>query len=174
MKDATAQCERTETPHSPHFYWSAAQMLFLALTVALAACSAVPSQEAFEAERQALMDTDREFARESAANGAEGWAGFFLEDGTMFPDEGVVRGRDDIRDIMEQVFVQGGPLLTWQPDVAHVSAGLDLGYTIGKWQFVAGTDSVISSGNYLTVWSKDDDGSWKVAVDIGNDDPSND
>ena len=150
------------------------QRVFLVLMVVLGACNAVPSQEAIEAERLALLDVDREFARESAANGAQGWASFFLEDAIMFPNEGIVRGRDDIRDVMEQVFVPGGPLLTWQPEAAQVSAGLDLGYTIGKWQFMAGTDSVISSGNYLTVWSKDDDGSWKVAIDIGNDDPSND
>lgn len=174
MKDSTAERKRTGARHSLHSRSSAAKMLFLALTVALTDCNTAPSQTAIEAERLALLDVDREFARASAANGAHGWASFFLADAIMFPNEGIVRGRDDIRDFMEQVFVPGGPLLTWQPETAQVSASLDLGYTMGKWQFAAGSDSVISSGNYLTVWSKDDDGSWKVAVDIGNDDPSND
>ncbi|MCH9014737.1 MAG: hypothetical protein IH877_03485, partial [Gemmatimonadetes bacterium] len=110
MKDSAAQRESTGTRHSLHSRSSAAKMLFLALTVVLTACNTVPSQEAIEAERLALLDVDREFARESAANGAQGWASFFLADAIMFPNEGIVRGRDDIRDVMEQVFVPDGPL----------------------------------------------------------------
>jgi ketosteroid isomerase-like protein len=48
-----------------------------------------------------------------------------------------------------------------------------VGYTIGRWESVtstAGRDSVRARGNYVTIWQKQRDGSWKVAVDIGNDD----
>jgi ketosteroid isomerase-like protein len=50
------------------------------------------------------------------------------------------------------------------------STSADLGYTIGKWQVRsrAHPDSVFSHGNYVTIWRKQPDGSWKAAVDIGN------
>ncbi len=60
----------------------------------------------------------------------------------------------------------------YEPGEAFVSESGDLGYTIGRWRTVTAgdPDSIVGSGNYLTVWRKDESGDWKVAADIGNSD----
>jgi len=61
--------------------------------------------------------------------------------------------------------------LTWSPVGADISASSDLGYTWGSYEFRAkGKDgsAKVEHGKYLTVWKKQADGNWKVAVDMGN------
>jgi uncharacterized protein (TIGR02246 family) len=124
-------------------------------------------------ERAALMRADEEFAKATAARGAEGWASFFADSGTMFPRKGVVVGRERIRSFMAPAFADSTHKLRWHPVGAVAARSGDVGYTIGRWESVtstAGRDSVQARGNYVTIWQKQRDGSWKVAVDIGNDD----
>lgn len=63
----------------------------------------------------------------------------------------------------------GPKTLTWEPVFADVSSSGDLGYTWGNWKFVQ-TDSVFY-GNYITIWRKQKDGSWKMTLDAGNGTP---
>jgi ketosteroid isomerase-like protein len=128
-----------------------------------------------DAERAALLDADRRFAEDTAARGADGWAATFLPDGVMFPPHGRVDGREAIRERMAAAFAPGRPKLRWEPGTAVLGASADLGYTLGRWKSVppssAGGDSILAEGNYVTIWKKDGDGAWQVAVDIGNSDP---
>jgi ketosteroid isomerase-like protein len=125
------------------------------------------------ADPQELMDADRAFYQATIEQGTDGWADYFAESGTMFPQTGMVQGRESIREAMAGAF-EGDTELRWDPTEAHVATSGDLGYTVGKWQFVGkaadGSDSTMSTGNYVTIWSREDGGSWKVAVDIGNED----
>ena len=63
-----------------------------------------------------------------------------------------------------------GDRFTWWPDTAVAAASGDLGYTLGSYAIVGegerSTDT-IARGHYVTVWQKQPDGSWKIAVDIG-------
>lgn len=56
------------------------------------------------------------------------------------------------------------------------AASGDLGCTIGRWASRAlgkdGRWTVQGRGNYVTIWRRERDGSWKVAVDVGNADPA--
>ena len=60
------------------------------------------------------------------------------------------------------------------PTSAEVSASGDLAYTIGRWEVLttddSGSENSGGTGNYVTIWRRQADGSWKVAVDIGNND----
>lgn len=62
--------------------------------------------------------------------------------------------------------------LTWQPTKAEIAKSGDLGYTYGKYYFTA-TDSVetTSTGYYVSVWKKQQDGSWKYVLDGGAEGP---
>ena len=128
-----------------------------------------------EAEKASLLQVDREFNDATASERLEGWVRFFAEDGTMFPQgRPPVRGHQAIRDLMGPVFAIEEFSLTWDPLEAEVSADGTLGYTHGTFESrFPGADGEISvtTGKYLTVWRKQGDGSWKVAADIGNDDP---
>jgi ketosteroid isomerase-like protein len=118
-----------------------------------------------------LMEADRAFCRDVQENGAEAWASWFAEDGVQFPASGRVEGRDAIRALMTPVFAPGAPALLWEPTDAVLTASGELGYTLGKWRLVAAEgDSVLGTGNYVTIWRRID-GEWKVVVDIGNSDP---
>jgi uncharacterized protein (TIGR02246 family) len=121
--------------------------------------------------REALMQADRDFDAVTAAKGADGWASFFAEDGRMYRANGeIVRGRAAIRALMAPLFGNPKNSLRWQPDSAEVAQSADLGYTTGTSKArVAGPDGKIAErdGKYVTIWRKQKDGSWKVALDIG-------
>jgi ketosteroid isomerase-like protein len=117
------------------------------------------------------MDADLAFADSTAARGGEGWAAWFEAGGRMYRERGYVDGRDAIRDLMVPAFADTTRALRWAPDTAVVAASGDIGYTLGHWESVLKTpsgDSVLGRGNYVTIWRRQSDGTWKAAVDIGN------
>lgn len=143
------------------------------LLLALFACD--PATE-MTAQREALMEADRAFNRDTQARGGDGWADWFAEDGVMYPQSGRVDGREAIRELMRPAFAPGNPRLIWEPEEAMVSASGDYGHTTGRWRAVStdvsGADSVRSRGYYLTVWKYVPLEGWRVATDMGNRDAS--
>lgn len=143
----------------------------IAIALAITACSpdSLSDLETIQREIGALRRADSLFYETTASHGAEGWAEFFLNDGIQFPRSGIVMGKEAIREFMTPVLGEGQPRLTWRPGFASVARSLDLGYTWGRWTLSASdSDSILAGGHYVTVWKKDDAGTWKVAVDIGN------
>jgi ketosteroid isomerase-like protein len=136
------------------------------LLIALATSSVLSAQSA----APKLMKADRDFAAAVAAHGVDAWVAAFAADGIQIDEAGVTQGSAAIRHLMTGALADPKVLLDWQPVSAVTSASADLGYTIGKWQVRsrAHPDSVFSHGNYVTIWRKQPDGSWKAAVDIGN------
>jgi ketosteroid isomerase-like protein len=123
------------------------------------------------AERESVMDTDRQFAGETLARGGDGWADFFAEDAIMFPASGKIAGQDSIRAFMTRAMTPEAPKLLWEPTSAVVASSGDLAYTLGRWKSVVdpeGEATVLAEGNYLTVWKKTAAGEWRVATDMGN------
>lgn len=59
--------------------------------------------------------------------------------------------------------------ISWSPVNAEVASSGDLGYSWGNWKFIA--KDTVYYGNYFTVWKKQADGNWKVALDGGNNTP---
>ena len=61
------------------------------------------------------------------------------------------------------------PLLAWQPAFAGMSVSGDLGFTTGPWEFKADRSDQTPSGygDFVTVWKKQADGTWKFVVDLG-------
>lgn len=57
----------------------------------------------------------------------------------------------------------------WSPVNAEVARSGELGYSWGNWKFIA--KDTVFYGNYFTVWKKQSDGNWKVALDGGNNTP---
>jgi ketosteroid isomerase-like protein len=58
--------------------------------------------------------------------------------------------------------------LNWHPSFADVAASGDLGYTYGPWTGHPNKKAPAEfGGHYITVWSKQSDGSWKIAIDAG-------
>lgn len=118
-----------------------------------------------------LLAADRRFAAEVAtAQGGERariWAGWFAPDGRQLVPAAVVTGPADILGLMEPAFADPGFSLLWDPDLA---AGADQwGWTSGRYVSTRPGPGgpVTREGRYLTVWQRQPDGGWKVAVDTG-------
>ena len=125
-------------------------------------------------EGEILIQTDREFALLSLESGAaEAFNQYLTDNALQLPaTRNPIQGRDNIYDNMKGN--QDKYTLDWSPQYAEVSNSGELGYTWGTYTltFTSETgEEQKSYGKYLNVWKKQMDGSWKVAVDMGNESP---
>lgn len=135
--------------------------------------SNVSAQDGLSADQKKLLDTDWEFSRTSVKRGAAAAFYLFLTNNAMQLPEGSlpIYGKKAIFDTM----MQGDYTLSWTPVKAEVAASGDLGWTWGKFVVIViqkDGSELTSFGKYLNIWKKQADGSWKVAVDMGNKSPS--
>ena len=118
-----------------------------------------------------LMEADRVFAETIGREGLSRWGSFFADDGAVIQEGvGEIRGVENIQANMDAgaAAVTG---FTWAPERASVSSGGDLGYTVGRFRTrILDPDGVEleRTGLYVSVWRRQEDGSWKVEMDLGN------
>lgn len=116
-----------------------------------------------------IMDADREFSIRSAEAGMKR---AFLE----FADDSAVLLRPNVLPIIGKEAIEqshmnlsdSGFTLTWMPVAGDISTSGDLGYTYGFYSMVIKSDSNVLKGTYLSIWKKQEDGSWKYVLDTGN------
>ena len=120
-----------------------------------------------------LRDLEAAFVKATAERGLDGFMSYFAEDASEVENGGeIVTGKANIRKSLEP----WGPdlSLTWTPVKAEMAASGDLGYTFGNYVLKSKDKdghAVAHYGKYATVWKKQKDGSWKVAMDMGNSSP---
>jgi ketosteroid isomerase-like protein len=129
-----------------------------------------------KAAERALMAADRAFADDTAERGIDGWVDAFADDGVELPEgEPLAEGREAVRAVMVRLLGDPTNKLRWEPDSASISASGDLGYTIGHAVVSkagpAGGELVLAKLKYVTVWKRQLDGKWRVAVEVGTADP---
>ncbi len=116
-----------------------------------------------DAAVRAVVQAERDFDRAVADRGVrDGFLAFLADDGIIFRP-GPVPGKPWYE---ARPAAQGR--LTWYPIYADVSRGCNFGYTTGPWQFFL--DSAVNPaafGHYVTVWTRQGDGPWRVAIDCG-------
>ncbi len=127
-----------------------------------------------ENEKMVLLQTDREFAQTSVELGAaEAFKRFLDANALQLPaGQKPVRGVENIYRQMKKG--ADSYTMSWEPQEGDVAASGDLGYTWGIYKVTVKNqdDSEINSyGKYLNIWKKQPDGSWKVLVDMGNQNP---
>ena len=117
------------------------------------------------------MEADRQFDRDTAARGLDGWMAHFSDDAQVNTHKGVVKGKAALREHYSGMFAQRDFSIRWKPTFAEASKDGTMGYTFGeaqtKWTSPEGK-AESRPGRYVTVWRKQADGGWKVATDIGN------
>ncbi len=125
-----------------------------------------------KSESQKLLNTDKQFALYSKANGtAEAFRKFLMEEALQFSAGGnIIFGSESIYNIMKQE--EGAYDLLWEPQFAEVAESGDLGWTWGYYDLHIKQTSDTRYGKYLNVWKRNEQGEWKVAADIGNSGPS--
>jgi ketosteroid isomerase-like protein len=126
-------------------------------------------QSTLQSGNQAIIQTDLEFAKMASDSGiAQAFAFYAADSATILRRNSLpIIGREAIRALYSD---STGATLRWAPFYADVAASNDLGYTLGKSQFVykdsTGAEK-ISYGMYVTIWKKQPDGVWKYVLDSG-------
>lgn len=140
---------------------------------ARSSAAAVGSEDARRALEAELVAADRAFAKAVDDHGLAGLISRFAPSGRMVIGGESYIGSEGIRRILLPVFADTTLQFTWDPNYAEVAESGDLGYTVGRYELRASGDAAPMSetGTYLTVWTRQDDGTWKVKADIGNPDP---
>ena len=113
-----------------------------------------------------LVAADRAFLADTTEHGLEGWLSWFAEDAIVLKVDGAaVRGSAELHDYYARLpgFPPAG--FRWDPKRSGVAGSADLGWTAGTYATAQEKDA----GRYLTVWVKQEDGSWKALTDLGGD-----
>ncbi|MFN0120939.1 MAG: DUF4440 domain-containing protein [Blastocatellia bacterium] len=113
-----------------------------------------------------VIQAERDFARDSVTRGTrEAFIAAFAPDGIGFQPQPI-----KVKEEFQQRPAPPGPrrgVLNWSPLIAEISQAGDMGYTTGPFVSENLQTHEKQHGMYSSVWQKQPDGSWKVALDIG-------
>lgn len=117
---------------------------------------------------RAIVAAEIHFAEHARDHGMRAaFLEYLADDGVIF-DPGPVKGKESWEKRAES-----DALLVWQPTFAAISRGADVGYSIGPWAWskTKGQEKPDAYGQFVSIWKKQRDGRWKVALDYGIDHP---
>lgn len=138
------------------------------LLLAAAACLLLGAPLAAEDLADELRAAELAFASSVAERDAERFASFLDED-AIFLGATALRGRAAIVEGWAVFFAEGGPELTWRPEVVELRPD-GLGLTRGPYTLTAtapdGSESA-TSGTFTSIWRRGAEGGWKVIFDAG-------
>ena len=138
------------------------------LMLMLYATTVFSGDSQLSADLVSLVDTEREFARTSVAQGIRSsFLEYFADDAIVFQPQ-PVKYKETTGDLP----AQADPLaytLDWQPLYSDVSAAGDLGYNTGPYILTDNSPArrPPQYGFFFSVWKKQTDGHWKVVLDVG-------
>jgi ketosteroid isomerase-like protein len=134
------------------------------------------SQEASLTDAQELIAADKAFSAMCAEKGMEAAFLAFAADDVikLQPNQPTIMNKKELMENFKRNPEDAKLKFSWEPLKADVSG--DIGYTFGKCKIIlppdSGNFSKVIYINYVTVWKKQKDGSWKYQVDGGNTVPS--
>lgn len=101
------------------------------------------------------------FARDHSTRAA--FLEFLADDAVLF-DPGPVNGK-----AVWTKRAEDNSSLVWQPEFAAVARACDIGYDTGPWEFRKNkaAEKPDAFGHFVSIWKKQKDGRWEVAVDYG-------
>jgi len=151
-------------------------MVCLALAVWAAACSTAPTPppDTRAADVQAVKEVEAASFKAVAAKD-ENWTNFFAEDGCgLYPGAGILCGKAAIKTSMASMFADPNFALTYQCTRAMASKGGDMVFSQGTYTLTMTNPKtkkpMTDKGKYVTVYTKQADGSWKAVADTYNSD----
>jgi|SRR5229473_2425492 len=121
----------------------------------------------------ALLRIENEFMKAAAEHGSKGYLSYYSEDAVEVPN-GAALLQGSRKSRRRWAFSTAPDNhLTWTPVGAGIATSGDLGYTYGTYEFRSKDKDkegkpVVSHGKYTTIWKRQKDGNWKVALDMGN------
>jgi uncharacterized protein (TIGR02246 family) len=140
----------------------------------LTACTQAPSVPADTREQDAaaIKKADTDAATAATARNVNALMAFYADDTTIMPPNGpMITGRENARKFFTDMMNLSDFSIAWQPSKAEAARSGDVGYSIGNYHMMFTApdgNMVMEDGKYATVWKKQADGSWKLAVDMFN------
>ena len=120
-----------------------------------------------------LYDLEARFAKDVLERGGVGFAAWFADDGVALGN-GAAPLIGKVAIAKSSTWSPKDYQLTWSPTDAMMGPSGDMGYTWGHFEGRskdANGNPVLTSGRYITMWRKQADGSWKVVLDAGANEP---
>ena len=149
----------------------------LAIAALAVGCSnaPAPTPDTRTADVQAVKDVDAAVIKVLATKDADKFASYFAEDGcTLYPGAGIVCGRAAIKAAAAPVLADPNYSFTYQSTKMVASKGGDMVYSQGTYTYTLTNPKtkkpMTDKGKYLTVYTKQTDGSWKAVADTMNSD----
>jgi uncharacterized protein (TIGR02246 family) len=148
----------------------------VALALMMAGCQQAPPEPKVDlaAEIAKVKETDAAWLKAVQSKDAVAAASYYADTGQMLPaNMAIVTGKDAIQKAWGEMIQMPGFALTWENTDTQVSAGGDMAYNIGKYEFTtndAKGKPMTDKGKFVVVWKKTADGNWKVVADIFNSD----
>lgn len=114
-----------------------------------------------------LIAAEKAYAKLAGEKGfREASVSVFADDAVIFAP-GAVNGKKFWREAKKD------PVISWRPVLASISRSGELGYTSGPSESRKSRDveKPEAFGHFVTIWQKNKDNVWKVALDVGLDHP---
>lgn len=129
------------------------------------------------ADESAIRAAVKEWASAAAAKDADKFASFYAEDATLMlanaPD---VKGKAAIREAAGGMMKDANFALSFEATAVQVARAGDLAYELGTYSMTTTNPKTkkpaTEKGNYVVVWKKQADGTWKAAIDAPISDPA--
>jgi ketosteroid isomerase-like protein len=140
---------------------------FFSFIALLAVPGAHAEDVALEKAVGSLIAAEKAYAKLAGEKGfREASISVFADDAVIFAPN-AVNGKKFWREAKKD------PVISWRPLFASISRSGELGYTTGPWESRKSRDveKPDAFGHFVTIWQKNKDGVWKVALDVGLDHP---
>jgi uncharacterized protein (TIGR02246 family) len=150
----------------------------LALVALSAGCSNPPASppDTRPADLQAVKDVEAAWLKDINTKDADKYVSYFAEDGcALYPGVGILNGKAAIKASVAPILADPNFSLTLESTRAMASKGGDMVYSQGTYTMTT-TDpknkkkTITDKGKYLTIYTKQADGSWKAVADTYNSD----
>ena len=123
------------------------------------------------ADEQAIRDGEAQWVKDFATKDPEKVLAHYADDAvSMIPLMALMNGKDAIRAGLKEEFSDPNSHLDFHPDKVEVAKSEDMAYSEGTYAFTSTNPktkkAVIEHGNYVEVYKKQSDGSWKAVADV--------
>lgn len=142
------------------------RLVFSILTLSALLVMGAAQEGAISPAQRSLVEAERAFARLSVEKGTrEAFLTWFAEDGINF-QPGPVNTKEAFRKLPA---TRPPVVLNWAPVYGDLSQAGDLGYSTGPYTLEdhGPQHRPPQHGLFFSIWKKQADGSWKVAIDCG-------
>ena len=134
----------------------------------LAFVGPVGAEDTRSADEKKIRESEVAMSAAAVSKDLDKVVSYYADDAVVFaPNSPGATTKEAIRNAWKDILMPVGASTSWKPTKVEVAKSGDLAYTSGTYNgtMMADGKPVKDSGNYLTVWKKQTDGTWKILVD---------